>query len=688
MKNFFNRELSWLAFNRRVLQEAEDSSVPLMQRLRFLGIFSNNNDEFIKVRFAKLIRAAQNSRAKRAILPGGQSVEELIGSINLNINEGQLRFTEIYEWVLGEMEREGIHVTDELHLSEEQEQFCRSYFLEVVSRRVVPLFLNKSVSLPFLPDNGVYFAISMESDEGLKKRYAILQVPVNTSCPRFVKLPSRNRRHDVIFIDDIIRLCLRDIFFMFSYDHIHAYMFKLVRDASLSLESGLYKSLLEKMEDGLVQRMHGKPIRFIYDKEMPRELAKVLVSKLKLKEGAIEPGRKYHMLRDLIKFPVIHEDLEEAHAPPIAHPRIKHYSSLFHDISQQDILLSFPYHSFDHVIDFLREAAISPKVQSIHITLYRLASDSRVVTALTTAAKNGKKVTAYVELLARFDEERNVNIIEKLQNAGVEVINANPALKIHCKLILVQCKGQRGGAKSYVYVGTGNFNEDTAKIYSDFGLLTTDRDFVNDARSIFTFLSNMHHRFACKKLVVSPFDLRTQLGKLITNEIQNAQKGQKAYIYVKCNNLTDEQIAEKLYRAGQNGVDIRLIIRSSCIIKPQVEELSENIRAVSIVDKYLEHARLFIFCNGGDTKVFISSADWMTRNLDRRVEVTAPVLDKKLQKELQNFFAIQWEDNTKSRDLASLGSNLYVRGKAKKERVRAQEALHTHYASLLSKDSK
>jgi polyphosphate kinase len=680
MNAFYNRELSWLAFNRRVLQEAEDGGVPLMQRLRFLGIYSNNNDEFIKVRLAGLIRMAQNGKTKKMLLTGGYTAQELIGLIDLDVSEGQRKFTEIYERVLGEMAREGIHVIDETGLNEEQVQFCRGYFLDVVSRRLVPLFLNKTMHLPFLPDSGIYFAVCMESGEGRKKRFAILQVPVNSACPRFVKLPSESGRHDVILLDDIIRLCLDDIFFMFPHERIQAFMFKLLRDASLSLDGGFDKSLLEKMEEGLEQRMRGKPVRFIYDQEMPRDLTQLLISKLKLKEGEIEPGRRYHMLRDLMKFPVIRPDLEAESMPSLMHLGLAPCSSIFQKINRQDILLAFPYQSFDHVIDFLREAAISPRVSSIKITLYRLAADSKVITALTSAAKNGKKVTAYVELLARFDEEHNVDIIDTLQGAGVEVIHVSPALKIHCKLILVQCKARKAGAREYVYVGTGNFNEDTARIYSDFGLLTSDGAFVADARAVFTFLGNMHHRFVCKKLFVSPLDMRHQFGKLIANEIGNAKKGKAAYIWIKCNNITDMKMADMLYHAGRNGVAVRLIVRSSCIMKPGVPQASENIRGISIVDKYLEHARLMIFCNGENEAVYISSADLMTRNLDRRVEVAAPVEDKTLKEELKRFFEIQWSDNIKARDLASFDANRYVSSK-NAPRVRAQETLYGYYAN-------
>ena len=685
LTSFSNRDLTWLAFNRRVLQEAEDPSVPLMQRLRFLGIHSNNNDEFIKVRLANLMRLDRSAKTRKLVLPGKYTPRDVISLINQEVNTTQEKFTEIYECILTEMAKEKIYVINETQLNDEQKQFCRKYFLEVVSRRLLPLFLHKTIQLPFLPDTGVYFAVCLESSAA-RKKFAILQTPVNSACPRFVELPSRQGQNDIIFLDDIIRLCLDDIFFMFKYERAKAYMFKLLRDASLSLEDGLHKSLVEKMEKGLEERMHGRPVRFIHDREMPEELVGTLVSKLALKPEAVEPGRRYHMMRHLMSFPVVRKDLEVKNAPPLLHPGLEPFASIFRKVSARDILLAFPYQTFVHVIDFLREAAISPKVKSIHITLYRVAADSKIVTALLSAAKNGKKVTVYVELLARFDEERNVSVLDSLQEAGVNVLHGSPGLKIHSKLILVQSKSETAEAKNYVYVGTGNFNEDTARIYSDFGLLTSDPSIVNDARSIFTFLGNMHHRFECKKLLVSPFTMRQSIKKLIVNEIKNAKKGKKAYIQIKCNGITDEKMAKLLYQAGKHGVSIRLIVRGSCIIKPQAPGLSKNIKAISIIDKYLEHARIMIFCNGGKESIYISSADLMTRNLDRRVEVATPIFDKSLKKDLKNFFEIQWSDTVKARDLASPDLTSYVQRKGAPT-VRAQEVLYEHYAKRLTEDN-
>lgn len=686
MDSLYNRELSWLAFNRRVLQEAEDRSVPLIQRLRFLGIYSNNNDEFIKVRFANLIRMRQSCKTKSApLLVGGFTACELVDLIDREVNKAQTTFTAIYEQLLQEMAEEGIRVIDETMLNEEQERFCRSYFLEVVSRRVVPLFLRKAWRIPFLPDAEIYLAVRMEHKKSGKEHFALIQIPVDSSCPRFVRLPSAEGKHDLILLDDIIRLCLNDIFFMFMYDTIQAFTFKLVRDASLNLEDGLHKSLLEKMERGLEERIRGKPVRLIYDQNMPDDLLRTLVSKLKLGSSTLEPGRRYHMMRDLMKFPVLRPELEAERKPPVQHTDIMPFSSIFQRIDQKDILLAFPYQSFNHVIDFLREAAIAPKVDSIHITLYRLAMDSKVVATLISAAKNGKKVVAYVELLARFDEQHNANVIDILQDSGVNVIHSSPTLKIHSKLILVQCKEHRRHNKGYVYIGTGNFNENTAKIYSDFGLFTMKNSFIDDARSIFSYLSSTHNHFSYKEFLVAPYSLRKSIVKMIEREIKNAESGKNAYIWIKCNNITDEKISRLLYKASKKGVDIRLIVRSSCCIKPQQRALSANIRAISIVDGYLEHARIMIFGNNGNEAVYISSADLMARNLDRRVEVAAPILDSDIKKEVLHFFEVQWSDNVKARDLAFLGENKYVAANGAIP-IRAQTAIYEYYANRVPKE--
>ncbi len=678
-----NRDLSWLSFNDRVLQEAQDKTVPLLQRLRFLGIFSNNQDEFIKVRLANVIRMAQYKGKNPPAFSGNFPAKKLLPLLNARVLESQEKFDTVYKEVLAEMETHGIFIVNESQLNEEQKLFCIDYFSSVVSPRLVPLILRKTTKMPFITDNYIYHAVKMVS---AKKRnsaagYAIIQIPVSEACPRFVQLPSFGGRNCIIFLDDIIRLCLNDIFFMFNYDEISAYTFKIARDAQLTLDDDISKSLLEKIEDGIENRLHGQPIRLVYDQNMPTDLLEIIKSKLRLRNiDSMEASGRYHLKRDLMRFPKIRPELEAVSPPSLAHPDIKPFSSVLGVIHKKDIFLNYPYHTFNHFIDFLREAAIDPKVESICITLYRTAGHSKVVNTLINAAKNGKKVYALLELFARFDEEQNVESSELLQKGGVKVIHGVEGLKVHSKLVLVQRK-ENSVLKGYVYVGTGNFNEDTARVYSDFGLFTSHAQIVQDARSVFDFLLNPHKRFVCKQLLVSPYYLRGRFEEMIEREIKNAQKGKRAFIYAKFNSLTDDKMINHLYEASQSGVEIRLIVRGACCLQPQQKGVSENIQIISIVDKYLEHARLSIFCNGGDNLVHIMSADWMTRNLDRRVEVGIPILDSKIKKTLKRFFEIQWSDNVKARDLSVFTQNNYV--VAFDEKVcRSQVELYDFYKKM------
>lgn len=673
-----NRDLSWLTFNERVLQEAQDETVPLLQRLRFLGIFSNNQDEFIKVRVANIVRLSQLKEKKVPRFTGGYTAQELLPSVNQKVAESQQKFTDTYKEILAQMGEQGIYVLNEKQLSKKQKEFCYDYFSSVVSPQLVPLILRKTTQIPFLQDNNIYHAVKMTSHkDGKNARYAILQIPVNTSCPRFVVLPSPKDKKEIVFLDDIIRLNLDDIFFMFNYESIAAYTFKLMRDSSLTLDDDMSKSLLEKMEVGLENRLHGQPVRLIYDREMPDDLLGIIATKLKLdQEGTLDAGGRYHLLRDLMKFPKIRPNLEETTFVPLKHPDIKPFSSICKVINKKDIFLNYPYHTFNHFIDFLREAAIDPKVDSISITLYRTAERSKVINALLNAAKNGKKVVVLLELFARFDEEQNVEYTELLQRHGVKVIHGNSGVKVHSKLVLVQRKD-----KGYVYVGTGNFNESTAQIYGDYGLFTSNPEFVEDAKAVFDYLQNAHKRPVFKQLVVSPDYMRNHFEALIKQEIKNKQSGKEAFICVKLNSLTDERIIKLLYKASQVGIEVRLIVRGACCLQPQVKGMSENIRVISIVDKFLEHARMAIFCNAGEEKMYIMSADWMNRNLDRRVEIAAPVLDEKVRKTLRDVFEIQWSDNEKARDLSIFGCNRYVQ-RGDNPSCRSQVALYDYYKKM------
>ena len=686
----YNRELSWISFNERVMQEAQDRSVPLLQRLRFLGIYSNNQDEFFKVRVANLERMMMLRGARTKEMQGGDTLEVLLAKVYERLNGLQLTFEQTYREILTEMEGYGIFIVDETHLTDEQVLFCRDYFADKISPLLVPLLVRKSTKLPFLRDGRIYHAVKMTgvgSGKGSSVRYAIVEIPGTATLPRFIVLPpSEEGKTEIIFVDDIIRLCLDEVFFMFDYDKIEAYAFKFMRDAEMSLDDDVNKSLIEKMEQGIDKRKHGRPVRLVYDAQMPGDLLGTITEKLGLKPGSgnVRPGGRYHLMRDLMKFPKVNPELEYHNPAPLRHPAIKPFSSIIEVIRKQDILLNYPYHTFNHFIDFLREAAMDPKTVSISMTLYRTAERSKIIRALINAAKNGKKVVVFMELLARFDEERNIDNAETLREAGIKVIYGIEGLKVHSKLVLVE---RREGArtKGYVHVGTGNFNEDTAGVYSDFSLFTANQDMAEDARQVFEFLQTSYKHMDTKQLLVSPFNMRKTFDELIDTEIENAKKKKKAYIYAKCNSLTDEKIIQRLYKASAAGVRVRLIIRGACCLMPGVEEISEHIEGISIVDKYLEHARLFIFCNGGKEKAFIGSADWMTRNLNRRVEVIIPILDKKILTVLKKVFSIQWHDNVKARDLQYPLQNRY-RGDegnaAVGERIRSQVALYDYYASL------
>lgn len=673
-----NRDLSWLTFNQRVLQEAQDKSVPLMQRLRFLGIFSNNQDEFIKVRVANIVRLSQIKGKKAPRFSGGYTASELLPLVNSRVKEGQKKFEQAYYSILAEMETHSIYVINEKQLNKEQKEFCHEYFSTVITPRLVPLILRKTTEIPFLQDNNIYHAVKMCSGkDNRNSRYAIIQIPISSSCPRFIVLPSKKDRNEIIFLDDIIRLCLDEIFFMFNYNTISAYTFKLMRDSLLTLDDDISKSLVEKMEVGLQNRLHGQPVRLIYDQEMPDDLLGIISSKLKLKnDESLEAGGRYHLMRSLMKFPKVRPDLESKTLEPLEHPDIEPFSSILKVIARKDIFLNYPYHTFNHFIDFLREAAIDPKVESIYITLYRTAERSKVINTLINAAKNGKKVVVLLELFARFDEEQNVEYSELLQKEGVKIIHGVNGLKVHSKLVLVERAN-----KNYAYIGTGNFNESTAQIYGDFGLFTSNNQITADTFAIFDFLLNTHKHFSCKQLLVSPYFMRTQFEYLIKQEIKHAQKGRPAYINAKFNSLTDEEIINLLYSASQAGVEVRLIVRGACCLQPQVEGLSENIRVISIVDQYLEHARMAIFHNNGDEQIYIMSADWMNRNLDRRVEVGTPILDKKIRQTIKDVFDIQWSDNVKARDLSIFGENKYVEQKGKKA-CRSQIVLYEYYKNM------
>ena len=667
-KTFIPKEISWLSFNERVLQEAENKDVPLIERFKFLGIYSNNLDEYFRVRVATLKRLSMFGTKSNTVL--GYNAKATLKRIQEIVLFQNKKFEKIYSTLIKELADHNVHIINEKQLNKEQEEFVRKYFHKEVRTRLMPLLLEKDSELLNLKDDAIYLAINLLKKETQKKRYALLEVPANV-LPRFIVLPGKDEEKHIIFLDDIIRYGLKEIFFIFDFDEISAYTIKLTKDAELEIADDISESYIDKLSKSLQQRKWGSPVRFIYDREIPRDLLKFITRKLNFgPDDVIIPSDRYHNFKHFMNFPKLgkkkfyYEPLS-----PINHKDIPQGKSILSSMKKKDIMLFFPYHTFDSIIDLLREASIDPNVTSIQITLYRLARNSSVINALLNAVRNGKVVTTVVELQARFDEEANILWGNKLLDEGVKVIYGVPGLKVHSKLCLItRIKGDV--TERYAAIGTGNFNEDTARVYSDHLLLTTDKKITNEVYKAFNFFSVNYKKDNYYHLVLSPFFLRNKILLLIENEIKNAQAGKKAFIYLKLNNLTDNEIINYLYEASAAGVKIRIIIRGMVSLVPGIKKLSENIKAIGIVDRYLEHSRFFIFCNGGNEQVFISSADLMTRNLDHRIEVTCPVFDKNIKNDLKKIFEIQWSDNVKARIIDEKQSNQFVTNT--KEKVRSQ----------------
>jgi polyphosphate kinase len=670
-KKYINREISWLSFNARVLQEAEDPNVPLFERLRFIGIFSNNLDEFFRVRVASVRRMLDFDSDESDIL-GDYTPEELYEKIQEIVLQHQQRSQEIYKNILQEMAGQNIFMINETKLSGEQGIFVKRYFHEKVLPNLVPIMLNKKNKFPYLRDRSVYLAIKMSKKKKPEKfAYALVRIPA-LSLSRYLVLPEQHGKKYVIMLDDVIRYCMSDIFPLFNFELFHAYTIKVTRDAELDLDDDISKSFIEKMELSLKKRKIGTPVRLIYDKEIPDDLLSFIVRKMKLDQENIVPGGRYHNDKDLMSFPEIGEPYHYyKRLPPLRHRDLQPHESILKKLRKKDIILHYPYQSFIHFIDLLREAAIDPKVKEIGITIYRVADNSRVVNALLNAIRNGKKVTVVIELQARFDEEANIYWSNKLQEEGAHVINGMPGMKVHAKVTLIRRK-EKGVFRNYAYVGTGNFNESTARIYADDGLLTADPRIANEVARLFDFFKQSYRIPLFEHLILSPMGMRDYFYKLIDREIEIAKAGRRGYMILKMNSLIDPGIMDKIDEAARAGVKIRLIIRGIFGMLTEQKGIRENIEAISIVDKYLEHARIFLFGNGGDEKLFISSADWMPRNLNRRIEVACPIYSEEIKKELKEMLKVQLRDNTKSRILDNDLSNTYNRQQAE-GRFRAQE---------------
>lgn len=677
MSLILNRELSWLSFNERVLQEAMDKNVPLVERIRFLGIYSNNLDEFFRVRVATVRRMKALEKEKVEGFDGTPA--ELLEEIRRIVLEQQKSFEWAYKKILIDFGNHNVFHITEQDLNSKQEKELRLFYQEKLRHAIVPLILEKKTPFPRLRDYQIYLAVKMIYNTANKVRYALVQIP--NQFPRFYQLKDEEKKQ-IIMIDDIIRLNLRSIFSIFNFDEIEAYTFKFTRDAELNLDDDLSESFIEKIEKSVKLRKKGEPLRFVYDQNMPEDLLEHLLSGLNLKQGLNTiPGGKYHNFKDFSKFPDFNnKEFVYPAMPPLKHPLLEGKRSVFKAILEQDVMLHFPYHKFSYVVDLISEAAIDPKVISIKINVYRVAEDSQVMNALMNAVSNGKEVTVIFELQARFDEENNLIWSERLRENGANVLYGLPLRKIHSKLL--QIKRVTGKKMQTVsFVGTGNFHEGTAKIYCDLALLTANKKIAHEVEKVFELIETGNENVEFSNLMVSPFNTRQRLLALIDHEIKIAQKGQKAFIKIKINNLVDNEMIERLYKASQAGVKIDLIVRGICTLVPNDPKKSANIRVISIVDRFLEHARFMIFGNNSNPLYFISSADWMERNLNSRIEVTAPIFDENLKKEIDLIFDYQWRGNVKVRIIGKLMKNQYKKTDSTNP-FRAQFELYNYYKQI------
>ncbi|WP_425075574.1 polyphosphate kinase 1 [Psychroserpens sp. S379A] len=677
--SYINRELSWLKFNERVLQEAEDESVPLIERLRFLGIFSNNLDEFFKVRYATVKRIDEAGKGGKSQL-GGVKAGELLEIITDIVIKQQSYSLEILSKIQNKLEDNNIHIINETQIDDSQHAFIKEYFIQNVSPALVTIILNDLVELPLLKDSAAYLAVKMVLDNN-DKQYALIEIP--KTIDRFVVLPKKGDDNYIIILDDLLRYCMDDIFNIFNYKSISANMIKITRDGELDFDSDLSKSFIEKISESVKHRQIGDPVRFVYDKTIDEETLEYLMSKMGIdSKDSVIPGGRYHNRRDYMDFPSLgRTDLMYDKIRPLKIKGLSLQSSIFSTISQKDYLLHTPYQTFSYVVKFLREAALDPKVKAIKITIYRLAQISHVASSLINAAKNGKRVTVVIELRARFDEQANIDYAEQMQAEGVNLLFGIDGLKVHSKMCVIE-REEHNKLKRYGFISTGNFNEATAKVYTDFTLFTSNSKLLKDANKVFNFLQTNYLVYRYKHIITSPHYTKPKLFALIDNEIENVKQGKPAFIKLKLNSISSYNMIDKLYEASRAGVKIQMIVRGICCLIPGVKGMSENIEVISIVDKFLEHTRLYVFCNDNDNKVFISSADWMTRNIENRVEVSCPIYQDDIKEELLNIFDICWKDNVKARVIDETQSNQYRRNDNPK--VRSQFALYDYFKEKLN----
>ena len=675
-QRFINREMSWLDFNARVLQEAAHQNVPLLDRLRFVGIFSNNLDEFFQVRYATVQRIAQSEKTGKKIF-GGESATKLLKMITQKVIEQQKESVQILSGIEQELEKEQIYLVNENQVLDEHKAFLKEYFIQKVSPALMTIMISDKETQDF-SDNQAFLAVKLTFTNGEtpKTKFALIEIPKDLD--RFIVLPQLGEKQYVMFLDDLIRYHFDLIFNFFDFTSISAHMIKVTRDAELDMEGDVSKSYIYKIVESVRERILAEPVRLVYDKDIAEDTLEVVKQILGMDSNdSLIPGGRYHHRRDYMNFPQFkNQNLQYDKVDPVPIPGLSLEKSIIKAVDKKDFLLYSPYHSFSYLIKFLREAALDPEVTTIKITIYRLSKLSNVASALINAVKNGKKVLVQIELQARFDETNNITYAEQMEAAGVQLIFGIPGLKVHSKIGLIE-KNVNGKKKRYGFISTGNFNEDTAKIYTDYTLLTSNQKILKEVNKVFNFLQVHYKLKKYKHLIVSPHYTHNTVVRMINQEIENHKAGLPSGIRLKLNAITNFKMIEKLYEASCEGVSIQMIVRGICCLIPGVKGMSENIEVISIVDKYLEHPRVYMFDNSGNPKVYLSSADFMTRNIENRVEVAVPIYDSILKQEIQDVYEIAWNDNVKARKINGQEQNLFVVNG--KEEIRSQWKIYDYY---------
>ena len=670
---YIDRDVSWMYFNHRILQEAEKKQVPLLERLSFLGIYSNNLDEFFRVRVASLNRLADSEN-----LPDKRRKEfkRTLKTINRLNEEYSSEYTKVIKSVFAELEEHHIRLLKETQLNDEQKQFLKRLYYDKLNGSTNPIWLSAIDDLNTLEDNRIYLVVKKtHTDSERKVKYAVIKVP-DRVYGRFIRIPQSDGFDNIMYLDDVIRFCLPLIFIGTKPSTYEAYSFKFTKDAEMEVDNDADYGAMEKIALGVNSRKRGEPIRVIYDKDMPRDMQKRVFDRLNVREldTSLAAGR-YQNHRDLMSFPDCgHDELKYEKWQPVMKPEFLAEESLFEQIRKKDRFIHVPYNSFDAYIRLLREAALRPSVKEIKTTLYRLAKDSKVVKALICAARNGKKVTAVVELMARFDEESNIKWSKRMQEEGVNVIFGVEGLKIHSKLLYI--KTTKG---DIACVGTGNFHEGNARVYTDYLMMTARQGIVSEVAKVFDFIDRPFSPMRFRELLVSPNSMKSRILRLFDNEIKNAQEGRPAWVKIKINHITDPDVVNKMYAASRAGVRIDALVRGNCSLVPGIEGVSDNIRIVGIIDRYLEHSRILIFCNNDKPRYFIGSADWMPRNLVNRIEVLTPVYDDEMKHDLMRTVDYGLRDTTNGRIVDGRGTNEIQPVKEGVEPFRSQEELHKAY---------